>query len=462
MGMQTYPKDNSDFQKLNQMEPQASVESDKTEHYIPLVTEKGHKEYKYFSVDDQKFRPSDPFQISYLMKSGHKTKDAVDDTNSNYKSLEVRNKIVNSNIVHINKPRRFLRRRCPQISRKPKHLNSNATAERRFLEVFEVVQFDHVSCRSDTGLDGTCLYEYDCEKSGGTPMGPCADGYGTCCVTLFNCEGRSSAPIGWFNNPGYPSPSSERLSCTFTLDKFSVHIKQIRLDFIHFELLPPTAGLCEQDQFQVLGQKANNFIPILCGINSGQHVYIEVSDGPLILSIQSVTEENRIFSIKITQLTLSDDLAAPTGCLQFFKEDHGHIESFNHRERSEIGIARTPSYLSNLNYAMCIERATASCSVTYTNVGEMQIVNYDADGLPVIPPKQAGVEILNCPTDWLLIAALRLCGERLNDGSVIQDFSLDAPVTDDAAGPIVVWFRSDGVYTGRGFRFYYQQNSCTT
>lgn len=51
------------------------------------------------------------------------------------------------------------------------------------------------------------------------------------------------------------------------------------------------------------------------------------------------------------------------------------------------------------------------------------------DGLLVIPPGQAGVETFNCPTDWLLIAAIRLCGDRLNDGSVLQDFALDAPVT---------------------------------
>lgn len=51
------------------------------------------------------------------------------------------------------------------------------------------------------------------------------------------------------------------------------------------------------------------------------------------------------------------------------------------------------------------------------------------DGPPLIPPGQAGVEILNCPNDWLLIAATRLCGERLNDGSVFQDFTVNAPVT---------------------------------
>lgn len=52
-----------------------------------------------------------------------------------------------------------------------------------------------------------------------------------------------------------------------------------------------------------------------------------------------------------------------------------------------------------------------------------------SDGLPVIPPNQAGVEIYNCPSDYLLISATRLCGNRFNDGSVLQDLSLDAPVT---------------------------------
>lgn len=34
-------------------------------------------------------------------------------------------------------------------------------------------------------------------------------------------------------------------------------------------------------------------------------------------------------------------------------------------------------FQNNLNYAMCIERTSETCSVTYSNVGYMQIVNYD-------------------------------------------------------------------------------------
>ncbi|CAG4929896.1 unnamed protein product [Colias eurytheme] len=360
--------------------------------------------------------------------------------------------------------RKISNRRC-KTGQNLQHVGaySHKTAQSRFLEVFEVVEFDHVPCTSINGLEGTCLHEYDCNKTGGKNMGICADGYGTCCIVQFGCDMESAAPSGWFTNSEFPLPNTDRLSCTVTLHKSSVEIQQIRLDFLNFEVLPPTAGNCEQDQFIVTGQNVNNFIPILCGINTGQHVYIEVGNvkGPVSLSFQTVTADSRLFSIKVTQITTNHELSAPTGCLQYFKGSQGHLESFNYRDRYEIAVGNTPSYLNNLNYAMCIERQPDACSVTYTNVGKMQILNYDSDGLPIIPPRQAGVEIFNCPSDWLLISAVRLCGERLNDGSVLQDFSLDAPVTDDGVGPIVVWFRSDSVYTGRGFKLHFQQNSCS-
>ncbi|CAH0720029.1 unnamed protein product, partial [Brenthis ino] len=373
-----------------------SVKNDQESRYITttrhLNSTSGNDISVYISTQGSEYKPSNPLQISIMnspnmpiSKSNRNSNTFLNDA-ENFKNTSSRSK------------GKLVRRRCPQTP-KQKCLNSSKAVQSRILEVFEVVQFEHIACFSSTGLEGTCLHEYDCQKINGTAMGACADGYGTCCIILLQCDTRSSAPTGWFTNPNYPGPSTDRLSCAFTLDKTSADVKQLRLDFMTFE---------------------------------------------------------------ITQLNSYDALSAPTGCLQYFKEDHGYVESFNYRDSTEIGITRTPSYLNNLNYAICIERKPASCSVAYTNVGDMQIVNYDTDGLPILPPQQAGVEIFDCPSDWLLISALRLCGERLNDGSVLQDFSLDAPVTDDGAGPILVWFRSDGIYSGRGFRLHYQQNNCTT
>ncbi|CAH2084768.1 unnamed protein product [Euphydryas editha] len=411
------------------------------------------------------FKPSNSMRISNIPKSttirNVITKDEIKRISS-LPYFNLNNIIQRNNLISFDK-RKIVQPRYMQINKQYKRINSNGILQSRFLDVFEVVEFEHVSCFSVNGLEGTCLHEHDCQKIGGVTMGTCADGYGTCCVILFTCDGHSSSSSGWFTNPGFPMPSSDRLFCTFTLDKYSDQVQQIRLDFMDFEILPPTSGTCNQDQFLVTGQNINSVIPILCGINSGQHIYVEVSEteGPIVFSFQTISNEKRLFSIKVTQIISSDPLKAPSGCLQYFKEAHGYLESFNYRDTSEIGITRTPSYLNNLNYAICIQRANASCSITYNNVGDMQIINYDTENLPVIPPRQAGVEIFDCPSDWLLISAVRLCGERLNDGSVLQDFTSDAPVTDDGAGPIIVWFRSDGIYAGRGFKLNYQQNSCT-
>ncbi|KOB64713.1 Uncharacterized protein OBRU01_23787, partial [Operophtera brumata] len=256
-----------------------------------------------------------------------------------------------------------IRKNCSVVPRK-EHARTNKNRT-RFLDVFEVVEIEHVSCTSSSGLEGVCLHEMECRTSG-TAMGSCADGYGTCCVRLLECESQSSAAMGWFTNPDFPYPSTARLSCAVTLNKYSEDVTQIRLDFTSFE-------------FVVSGQNINNVVPILCGINTGQHVYVEVgnAEGPVYLTIQTDTAENRLFSIKVSQLTSSDALAAPAGCLQYFTEPSWYLESFNYLDKSEIGITRVSSYLNNLNYAMCIERAPGTCSVTYS-AGYMQIVNYDS------------------------------------------------------------------------------------
>jgi hypothetical protein len=52
-----------------------------------------------------------------------------------------------------------------------------------------------------------------------------------------------------------------------------------------------------------------------------------------------------------------------------------------------------------------------------------------ADGESTVPPGQAGAEIFNCPDDYIVIGGIRLCGDKFNDGSLIEDFTMNAPVT---------------------------------
>lgn len=46
-----------------------------------------------------------------------------------------------------------------------------------------------------------------------------------------------------------------------------------------------------------------------------------------------------------------------------------------------------------------------------------------------VPVGEAGVEIFNCPNDYIIINGIRLCGYRLNDGSLTSNFTLNTPVT---------------------------------
>lgn len=83
-----------------------------------------------------------------------------------------------------------------------------------------------------------------------------------------------------------------------------------------------------------------------------------------------------------------------------------------------------------------------------------------ADGVSIIPPKQAGAEIFNCADDYIAINGLRLCGEKLNDGSRSEDFTKNFPITDFSAGPMIVPVRTNGHTVGRGFKLSYTQNVC--
>lgn len=110
---------------------------------------------------------------------------AVNNTRNPPAVFKFNSTIRNINIIKTPKPkRRVVQKRCPSLRpRQKKQLDINENARKRFLEVFEVVEFDHVACTSSSGLEGTCLPENECQDSGGSTMGTCADGYGTCCVS---------------------------------------------------------------------------------------------------------------------------------------------------------------------------------------------------------------------------------------------------------------------------------------
>lgn len=85
-----------------------------------------------------------------------------------------------------------------------------------------------------------------------------------------SCNQITSQRVSYFENPHFPYAYEMPMLCTLTV-VFPRNVRQILLDFVFFELQPPTNGDCLVDQFVVTGQGINANVPILCGINTGQH-----------------------------------------------------------------------------------------------------------------------------------------------------------------------------------------------
>ncbi|CAG9770245.1 unnamed protein product [Ceutorhynchus assimilis] len=396
--------------------------------------------------------------------------------------------------------------------------NKTISKLKQFFNIFTVVKFNNTECNATNWAgtwQGVCLTSAECTQWNGTALGTCASGYGVCCVFRGTCGDSSSMNCSYFKSPNYPDyyPSnggvitptttvgptifptpdprlywyynnkgsgdessdnsmmsrqsgSDTMSCTFSVFKSNSNVRQFRIDFIDLDLASPTNGTCTNERLVITGQNTNDRIPVICGYNTGQHVYVDVSQlsGPLKLMILSTTGARKRFKLRICQYT-DACTSSQSNCLQYYTGVSGVIQSFNYDQASMFNRS-TPGYFNNLNYAICIRREAGYCSITYTNVrnsqtNPFQLVNVLPNGQSTVPSGQAGVDVLNCPDDYIIIDGTRLCGDRFNDGSTSTNFSLNAAVTDTSTGPIVINIRTNSNVTGLGFKLYYMQNACT-
>lgn len=85
------------------------------------------------------------------------------------------------------------------------------------------------------------------------------------------CNSVSNQNVTYFESPNFPGASRKDLgTCTLTL-LLPRNVKQVLVEFMFFEVLPPTDGDCLDDRFFVAGQAMNFLIPDICGIATGQH-----------------------------------------------------------------------------------------------------------------------------------------------------------------------------------------------
>lgn len=144
---------------------------------------------------------------------------------------------------------------------------------------------------------------------------------------------------------------------------------------------------------------------------------------------------------------------APMGCLQYFNQPSGIIESFNFGQ-----------YLNNMDYSICIQRQPDTCRVVFSSSD----YDWSLNGVG-ISGSSSGVGDQDCARDYLMIPGAsrtgdgftydRYCGGRLH---YYRGQALSAPVVVKTSGPIVLRFHSDAHFesvNNGGFRLQYDQST---
>ena len=216
-----------------------------------------------------------------------------------------------------------------------------------------------------------------------------------------------------FKSQEYPSAiPNVTMSCGVTVNHDCENpVCQLRLDLLDFELAQPDLGDCNRDQFIIRGDEP---LPVLCGKNSGQHLFVDVrgrketdinvlttpmypkpvgnggndsSDQPAMDWMYELANDRK-WNIRVTQIpcdcTERPDVPemepAPAGCLQHFRGIAGMVASFNYDGKirnlepcyagidNEINCNDTifTGHLNNLDYTICIESETGYCGIAYT------------------------------------------------------------------------------------------------
>jgi len=294
----------------------------------------------------------------------------------------------------------------------PESAEAGANREGKLFSVFEIVRFNNEACKGADDKDGVCYTAAQCTDMGGTATGNCAMGFGVCCRILVDptCPSDITTASATIVNPGYPddvntatagscssssgaagrvapriffptttttttatqtSVTNVEVSGTDTMYRWAIYkatptVEQIRIDFVEFDIAAPKMGACSNESMTIMGADAvtNKILPDkLCGVLTGQHVYLSVKDlGTDFLTIEITLSMNgtQEWEMLITQIEgdATDDLA-PRGCLQYFKEDAATFSSFNWDSGNGMLI-------NDNQYSICIKDNDAYCDVALT------------------------------------------------------------------------------------------------
>jgi len=242
------------------------------------------------------------------------------------------------------------------------------------LSVFNVVTFPNVACGASTGYNGTCYTASECTSKGGTASGTCASSFGVCCVFNLAC-GASTTQNNTYAIISSYSTSSDADPCSYTVCKQNADVCKLRIDFDIMVLANPYStttaaadgpkvGDCFYDTLTV-SNPGGTSPPIICGYNTGQHMFVPASAACNTINIDvdtGTTTTTRKWQIKVTQFECGNQMAPEMDCLQYFTAQTGTIATFNW-DTTATTVASTQVHLSNQYYDICFRRVRSYCSL---------------------------------------------------------------------------------------------------
>jgi len=348
--------------------------------------------------------------------------------------------------------------------------------EAKAFSLFSVVTFPNDECTTvmDPTMRGLCITAEECTDQGGTASGNCASGFGVCCFTTVTEAGAITNNVTYIQNEGFPTavlgtaPAPAAIPRAFMVQG-GANICQVRFDFDTAVFAAPAVnvvedvangivavngGSCITDQITVTQTSTaiGNGFTELCGVLSGQHIYVENdgADPAATLNINTgAVALARTWKILVRTIECDSPSKAPGGCLQYFTGASGNFQSFN------SGIAG--AILDDLLYNVCIRREAGMCSYTVREARS----GAAPDSFEIGADAAGRVAVANCAEAHIVIPnsgiqAPEFCGDVLTN---VDGNTVTSPVTGNGAQfQIRVVATADQIGTvGTGFDLIFAQ-----
>merc|ERR1711894_47287 len=262
-------------------------------------------------------------------------------------------------------------------------LTAATAKEAKAFSLFNVVTFNNDACASSSVTTssgsriGQCFTAEECTAKGGTASGGCAMGFGTCCLfTQDTCGGTVENNCTHIQNVGFPTAltgtaATALPNCNYQINKAQTDVCSLRLDFLTFNTqagnvalvtnaIGDSAGACRDTFGVITNTNGAGAVPVICGQNNGQHMYIDIGPAEAATATIGFTFQalaaTRSWEIKVTQLECGSPMRPPDGCLQWHTGSAGQLTTFN--------FAGNALHLANQDYNICIRQEMGmSCTV---------------------------------------------------------------------------------------------------